>query len=274
MRALRDAYQQLEVAEDSQEYLTINTHIGLYRFKRLAFGVACAPTQFQSVMDRVIRGLDKTVCFIDDVLIGGSTVQECKNNLINVMRRFKDHNVRINIEKCQLFETSVIYLGHEISGEGIKPNKKKLDALVHAPKPTNLIQLKSYLGLLNYYGKCIPNLSAELCDLYALTRKDTPFVWTEKCQIAFDRSKNLILGSKILAHYDPSKDIVVQCDASPYGLGAILSHVVGEQEHPVLFASCSLTNAQKNYSQLHREARAVVFAVKKFHKYFLVRKKI
>lgn len=264
---LREAFAQLAVSEDSQEYLTINTHLGLYRYRRLIFGVACAPTKFQSTMDRVIQGLKGVLCFIDDLLIGGNSLEECYANLIAVLDRLVEYNVKIKWEKCKFFQTSVTYLGHEISEEGIRPNKEKIKAVVNAPAPQNLTQVKSYLGLINYYGRFIPNLSSELIELYKLTKKGVNFVWTDACQTAFERSKQLLLDNDLLAHYDPNKQIVVHCDASPYGLGAILSHVIDGVDRPVLFASCTLTDAQKNYSQLQREALSVVFAVKKFHKY-------
>lgn len=164
------------------------------------------------------------------------------------------------------------YLGHEISGEGIRPNKEKVRALVEAPSPENFTQLRSYLGLINYYSRFIPNLAHELIELYRLTRKNTDFIWSEKCQCAFERSKELLLSNDLLVHYDQARPIVIHCDASPYGLGAILSHVIDGQDRPVLFISCTLTTAQQNYAQLHREALAIVFAVKKFHKYIFGKK--
>lgn len=104
-------------------------------------------------------------------------------------------------------------------------------------------------------------------ELYKLTQKDIPFVWSTECQATFDKSKRLLLSNNLLIHYDPNKPIVIHCDASPYGLGAILSHVIDGRDKPVLFTSCTLTKAQQNYAQLYKEALAIVFAVKKFHKY-------
>lgn len=269
---LREAYAQMAVADESQEYLTINTHIGLFRYRRLIFGVSCAPTLFQSMMDQIIQGLKRIACFIDDLLIGGETLAECYENLLKVLDRLSEYNVKIKFEKCKFFQTSVKYLGHEISEEGVRPNAEKVKAIVDAPPPTNLTQVKSYLGLINYYGRFIPNLSSELLELYKLTKKGVPFQWSKECQIAFERSKKLLMTNNLLVHYDPNKEIVIHCDASPYGLGAILSHVIEGKDRPVLFTSCTLTSAQKNYAQLHREALAIVFAVKKFHKYIFGKK--
>lgn len=178
-----------------------------------------------------------------------------------------DHCVRINEDKCKFFENNVEYLGHEISADGLRPNQKKVEAIVKATEPENLTQLKSYLGLINYYAKFVPNLSSELMALYKLTKKEVKFDWTNECKEIYHRSKKLLLENKLLVHYDPKKPIVITCDASPYGVGAVLSHLINGEERPVLFASSTLTDAERNYSQLHREALAVIFALKNFHKY-------
>lgn len=126
--------------------------------------------------------------------------------------------------------------------------------------------------MINYYGRFIPNLAHELVELYKLTQKNISFGWSAECQKAFERSKQLLLSNDLLIHYDPMKQIVIHCDASPYGLGAILSHIIDGQDRPVLFTSCTLTKAQQNYAHLHREALAIVFAVKKIHKYIFGKK--
>lgn len=269
---LREAYAQMAVSEKSQEFLTINTHMGLFRYRRLIFGVSSAPTIFQSVMDQITQGLNRVACFIDDLLVGGESLEECFENLTKVLDRLQEYNVKVKLEKCNFFQNSVKYLGHEISADGIKPNEEKMKAIVDAPSPENVTQVKSYLGLINYYGRFIPNLSSELNELYKLTKKGEAFEWSNACQQAFERSKTLIASNKLLVHYDPNKEIVIHCDASPYGLGAVLSHVIDGESRPVMFTSCTLTAAQENYSQLHRESLAIVFAVKKFHKYIFGKK--
>ncbi|XP_062541354.1 uncharacterized protein K02A2.6-like [Armigeres subalbatus] len=264
---LRGAYQQLKVSENSQQFLTINTHIGLFQYLRLPFGVATAPSIFQSIMDQILGDIDGCVTYLDDALLGARTLDECRKLLDQVLERLSRFNVKINTEKCKFFVTSVDYLGHTISKDGIRPNQSKVDAIVNAPAPKNISELQSYLGLLNYYSKFIPNISSELRVLYRLLRKDVPFSWNRDCEECFVRSKQLMVKNNLLQLYDSSKPIVVAADASPYGVGAVLSHVVDGEEKPVIFASCTLSPAEKNYSQLHREALAIIFAVKRFHKY-------
>lgn len=142
-----------------------------------------------------------------------------------------------------------------------------MEAIVKAPYPKDINQLQSYLGLINYYRKFVPHLATEMKELYELLKNNVKFEWSEKCSRAFKKSKKLITENNFLELYDPKKPIIVAADASPYGVGAVLSHVVNGVEKPVLFASSSLSPAERNYSQLHREALAIIFAVKKFDRY-------
>lgn len=261
------AYQQLMLSENSKEFLTINTHRGLFRYNRLAFGVSSAPSIFQQCMDSILVNMNKVACYLDDIIVGGISVEECKENLFLVLKRLNDHNVQINLEKSKMLETCVKYLGHTLKSNTISPNPDKIKALVDAPAPKDVPQLQSYLGLLNYYGKFIPNLSGELADLYSLLRKDVTFEWNEKQRLCFENSKLLIQKHNVLELYDPSKPLVVACDASPYGVGAILSQVTNGVEKPVLMGSSTLSPAERNFSQLHREALAIIFGIKLFHKY-------
>jgi transposase InsO family protein len=264
---LEGAYQQVQMADDSKKYVTINTHKGLFEFQRLPFGVSTAPAIFQCVMDQILQGIPKTNCYLDDILVGGSSKEECEENLRAVIERLRKFNVQINRKKCQLFKSKVLYLGHQISKEQIEPNSEKVEAILRAPVPKDLAQLQSFLGLVNYYHNFLPNVSSILSPLYGLLGKDVDFIWTDSCQKSFDKCKQLLLGDNILYPYDPELPIIVSCDASSYGVGAVLSHMVNEVERPVMFVSSTLSPAEKNYSQLDREALAIIFALKKFEKY-------
>ena len=129
-------------------------------------------------------------------------------------------------------------------------------------------EVRSYLGMINYYQNYLPNLSTILAPLHGLLEKGKTWQWTKEHQESFTKSKELLKSSHLLVHYDTEKDLIVACDASPYGLGIVLSHRMPDNtEQPIAFASRSLTSAEKNYSQLDREALAIVFGVRKFHQY-------
>lgn len=243
---LSGAYQQLKLSEKSKEFVTINTLKGLFRYNRLTFGVASAPSIFQSVVDQILVGINKVCCYLDDIIIGGATIVECQSKLYEVLIRLNNHCVKINAEKCRFMQKSVSYLGHILEYNCVRPNEAKIQAVLQAPSPKNIAQLQSYLGLINYYRRFIPNLASELKALYSLLEKDKEFIWSVECNQAFERSKKLVTTNKVLELYDPNKPIIVASDASPYGVGAVLSHLVNGVEKPVLFASSSLSPAEKN----------------------------
>lgn len=269
---LSGAYQQLKVREESQELLTISTHVGLLRYTRLPFGITSAPAIFQNTMDRVLMGIPHVSCYLDDILISGTSLEHCREVVRKVFLRLEKYNIKVNESKCRFFEQSVEYLGHRIDEEGIYPTKEKIRAITEAPEPENVSQLRSFLGLLNYYSKFVPMISAKLQPLYRLLEKGVAFNWNEECRKTFQLSKDLLVQNQILVHFDPSKPIVVSCDSSSYGIGCVLSHRVDGVEKPIQVASATLSPAERNYSQIEREALAIVFGVKRFHKFIYGRK--
>lgn len=268
----KGAYQQLRIEENCKELFTINTDWGLFRYNYLTYGISSAAPIFQSVMDRILKGLKSTICYLDDVLIHGNSLEECYDNLCAVLDRFVQHGVKVNIDKCVFFKKKVNYLGFIVSEEGISPAEDKILAVKNAPSPKDITQLRSYLGLLNFYSRFIPNMSTRLKPLYNLLEKNVNFFWTKDCQYCFEMSKTFLDDNKILAHYDPDKPLIVSCDASGYGVGACLSLIENGVEKPVQFLSATLSKAQRNYANIQREALAIIFAVTKFHKYIFGRK--
>jgi len=159
---LLHAYQQLPLDDDSKEYTTINTHRGLYRYKRLPFGVASAPSIFQCTIESILQGIPHVTVYIDDILITGTTQEEHLHNLEEVLSQLEKANIRLKLCKCAFFLPSIHYLGHRISAQGLQPLTDKVKAIQDAPAPRNVSQLKSFLGSLNYYSKFLPNLSSTL----------------------------------------------------------------------------------------------------------------
>ena len=200
-----------------------------------------------------------TCVYIDDILVAGKTPQDDLNNLTAVLRRLQDAGLRLKKEKCSFCVPEVEYLGHIITAEGLKPSPRKLKAVVDAPQPTKLSELKAFLGLLSYYTKFLPNLATSLAPLYKLLQKNQKWQWGTAQENAYKEAKHLLTTSQILTHFDSDKPLVLACDASPYGVGAVLSHVVdGNKEKPIAYASRSLSTAERKYSQLDKEALAIV----------------
>ena len=219
-------------------------------------------------MQSVLRGIPGVIAYLDDVLIKGATEAEHLQRLSEVLDRLERTGLRLKHVKCQFLVPSVEYLGHRIDADGLHPLSGKVGAVQEAPEPRNVKELKSYLGLLTYYGKFLPNLSTVLAPLYRLLRKDVKWHWDTEQGEAFQASKNLLTSSELLLHFNPELQIVLACDASAYGVGAVLAHCLPDgSERPVGCASRTLTKAEKNYSQWEREGLACIFGIKHFHAY-------
>ena len=208
---LSHAYNQLILDSESQKYVVVNTHKGLYSYKRLPFGIASAPAVFQRVMDQILQGMDHVTCYLDDILITGATEREHLANLTEVLRRLSQHGVRLRQEKCRFWQNSVEYLGHLIDAKGLHTTDSKLRAITEAPPPTCVQELRAFLGLLNYYGRFIPNratLSQPLNNLLCNAK-------------AFKLIKDTLVSSTFLTHYNPVLSLKLAGDASRYGVGAV-----------------------------------------------------
>ena len=265
---LSEAYLQIELDDDAKKYLVINTHKGLYRFNRLPYGIASAPAIFQQSIEQVLPKLPKVVCYMDDILITGRTDKEHLQNLTSVFESIRQHGLRIKLSKCKFFQESVEYLGHIVSKDGIHTSKKKIKAITDVPAPTDVSKLRSFLGMVNHYGKFVKSLTELNAPLNKLLRKDEPWNWTEECQTSFLKIKDALTSTDVLAHYDPSLPLGLACDASSVGVGAVLFHKYPDgSERPIAYASKSLTSAEKHYSQIEQEALSIIFGVKKYHQF-------
>ena len=265
---LTQAYLQMELDKESKKLTTLNTHQGLYRFNRLPFGISSAPALFQRAMDTILQGLPHVQCYIDDIIVTGVDDKEHLHNLEEVLQRLQDHNIRVKLSKCAFFKDSVEFLGHKITAAGVHTTPTKVEAIKNAPRPQNQQQLRSFLGLLHYYGKFIRNLSCLLQPLNALLQKGSAWKWSTDCENAFREAKERLTSAEVLCHYDPQLPLCLAGDASAYGIGAVISHTFPDgSERPVAYASRTLSSSERNYFQLEKEALSLVFGIRKFHQY-------
>ena len=265
---LSHAYLQLQLDDSAKEYLVINTHRGLYEYTRLPFGVSSAPAIFQRTMESILQGLDRVAVYIDDILITGRSEEEHLRVLDEVLQRLEKAGMRLKKSKCTFLSQSVEYLGHKISKEGLQPTEDKVRAITRAPKPNNVSQLKAFLGLVNYYHKFMPNLSTILSPLYKLLQVKVPWTWGRQQQQAFEEAKSFLKSPQLLIPYDTEKPLVLACDASPVGVGAVLAHRLEDgNDRPIGYASRALTTTERKYAQIDKEALAIVYGIKRFHQY-------
>ena len=265
---MSQAYLQLPLDDNSKELVTINTHKGLFQYNRLPFWVSAAPAVFQRCMESLLQGCAGVSIYLDDILVTGSTMEDHLVKLDKALSIIATAGLKLNKAKCEFLLPRVEYLGHMIDGNGLHPTQEKVRAIQEAPQPRNVSELRSFLGIINYYGKFLPNLSTKLRPLYQLLKRGTRWHWDKSRAEAFEAANNALQDDTLLVHYDGNRQLILACDASPYGLGAVLSHIMDDgQERPIAYASRTLTAAEKNYSQLEKEALGVVFAVQKFHNY-------
>ncbi|BHF62224.1 hypothetical protein SprV_0200520500 [Sparganum proliferum] len=264
---LADAYLQIEVAPESRELLTINTHRGLFQYTRLPFGVKTAPAIFQQTMNAMFSGIPGTAGYLDDIIIVGRSPAELQDRVCAVLERVQEYGFRLRADKCQFFLDSIKYLGFVFDVTGRHPDPENIRAIQRMPAPKNVSQLRSFLGLISYYSAFLPSLHDVRAPLNRLLQKDAPWCWSPDCEKAFAQLKSMLSSDLLLTHYDPTLPIVVAADASNHGVGAVISYTFPDgSEKAIMHASRTLTSAEKNYGQIEKEALALVFAVKKFHK--------
>lgn len=265
---LSQAYNQVEL-DDSKDLTVINTHRGLFKYNRLVFGLSSSPGIFQRIMSNLLSDIPGVEIFLDDVIIGTSgTWHKHLETLERVFQRLQSHGMRLKKSKCLFMVEEVKYLGYVISKDGIKVDKEKVNAIVKIPRPENVTELRAFLGLVNFYAKFVKNLSSILSPLYELLKKGVSWNWSVQCEKAMSNVKKILTGAEVLAHYDPDKSLVLTCDASARGIGGVLTQPGADgRDRPVVYVSRSLNNAEKHYSQIDREALAIIFCLKKLHQY-------
>ena len=270
---LASAYQQFELDEESQELVALKTHKGLYRPVRMPFGIANAPAVFQKIMDRVLRGPPRVVCYLDDILVTGENDDEHLKNSRAVLDRLRSDGLCLKRAKCAFMAESVEYFGYVVDRNGLHATPGKIRAIQNAPRPTDVKQLSSFLGRVNYYGKFIPQLATLEQPLTDLLANDAAFEWTERCEKAFTALKEKLASADVLVRYDAKLPLRLACDAFANGLGAVLSHIMMDgSERPIAYGSKTLTATERKYSQIEKEAYALKFGVTKFAQYLCGRR--
>ncbi|CAG9134488.1 unnamed protein product [Plutella xylostella] len=247
---------------------------GHYEFTRMPFGLKNAPTTFQRLMNTALSGLQGLHCYVylDDCIIYSHDLESHMSKLTLVFDRLRKFNLKLQPDKCEFLRREVAYLGHIITDKGVSPNPEKVKAVTEFPKPTNVKQIKSFLGLVGYYRRFIENFSKLTKPLTALLKKDVPFEWSSEQDTAFQILKEKLTTAPLLQYPDFSAPFVITTDASNYAVGAVLSQGEIGKDKPVAYASRTLNKPEGNYSTTEKELLAIIFAVKTFRPYLFGRK--
>ena len=268
---MKAGYHQIPVAEEDREKTAFIVGNGLYEYNFLPFGLKNAPAHFSRVMMSILAGLIGTsvLIYLDDIIILGDSLEEHLANLLKVLEAFRKHGIRLKIEKCSFFKEEVIFLGHKVTREGLKPCFDKVSAIRDFPTPKNVKDVASFLGLAGYYRKFIARFG-EIARPLNFLKKGGDFQWGEEQDKAFKALKSILTGDEVLAFPNFSKPFFVTTDASNFALGGVISQFDDNNvERPICFASRSLHKAELNYSVFEKEALAVVWMLER-HRYLLL----
>lgn len=267
-------FLQVPVKLEDQPKTAFSTPQGHYEYKRMPFGLKGAPSTFQRLMNSVLTGVQGIKClvYLDDIVIFGETLQIHNDKLRDVFGRMRKHNLKLQPDKCEFLRKEVFYLGHVITSDGVKPDERKVEAVKNFPVPTTTQKLKGFLGLAGYYRRFIPNFSKIAKPLTELLKKNTPYVWDERADSAFNTLKELLITEPLLQYPDFKRPFVLTTDASNEAIGAVLSQGPIGKDLPIAYASRTLNNAEKNYPTVEKELLAIVWGCKHFRQYLYGRK--
>ena len=260
-------FWQIKLHEDSTKYCTFNTPYGRYCFQRMPFGICSAPEVFHRTMEQIIEGIEGVRVYVDDLILWGSTLEQHNERLIKVLQRVQKCQLKLNRSKCQFGVKEITFLGDKLTGAGVEPDQRKIKAILDMPRPEGKKSVLRALGMINFIGKFIPNLSSKTVHLRELLRDRCEFEWTSEHEAEWSCLKTTLTTEPVLTFFDPSKRIKISTDSSKDGIGAVLLQADEEDWKPVAYASRTMTSAECRYAQIEKECLGLVYGFQKFHGY-------
>ncbi|XP_041362008.1 uncharacterized protein K02A2.6-like [Gigantopelta aegis] len=260
---LKNGYLHCELDEESSLLTTFATPFGRYRWRRLPFGLNVSSEIFQKRLHQALEGLEGVRCVIDDIIVWGHTDDEHDSRVRTLLEHCRNIGISLNAEKCHFGADEISFMGHIVSNRGLKPDPAKIEALVKMEPPTDKEGVERLRGMVNYLSKFLPNLSDVMQPISMLSHQDVEWSWTSIQDKAFSKLKTLLTEAPVLAYFDDKKHLVIQCDASSKGLGAVLL----QDSKPLAYASRALTDAETRYATIEKEMLAIIFALEKWHQF-------
>lgn len=260
---MREGFYHIPLDDASSEYCTFNTEFGLYKFNRLPFGLINSAEIFQKVNSQNFGDIPNIVIYIDDILVATETEEEHDRTMKQIVDRALKLNIKFNSDKLQYKVDEVKFFGHVFTAKGVTPDPERVKALLALENPKDKNELQRLMGLFNYLRAFIPDMASITAPLREMLKKDIKFQWLDCHTNVLNKLKNLIGTAPVLANFDETKEISIQCDSSKSGIGCCL--MINGQ--PMSYASRSMSDAEQNFSQIEKEFLAIVYSCKKFHYY-------
>lgn len=267
-------FHQIPISETSIEKTAFVTPDGLYEYLTMPFGLSNACSVYQRCINRALTSLLGTAAqvYVDDVLSKCADFSEGISNLERILKALQDSGFSINADKCSFFKRSIEYLGNVVSDGQVRPSPRKVEALVKAPVPKTVKQVRQFNGLAGYFRKYIPDFSRVMVPLYELTKQGAKWEWTDKHEKARNTIIESLTSEPVLTLFQEEAPIQLYTDASSLGFGAVLVQVIDGRQHVVAFMSMRTTDAESRYHSYELETLAVVRAMKHFRQYLYGRK--
>lgn len=267
---IKSAYWQVPVRKSSRELTAFTVPgRGLFQFKRMPFGLMNAPMTWQRLIDRVLGAdLEPFVfVYLDDIIVVSPNFEIHISLLEKVLDRLTAAGLTVSRDKCHFCRPQLRYLGYVVDGAGLRVDPEKVEAILNIKTPTNVSELRRFVGMASWYRRFVPDFSSVIAPLTNLTKKNVSFIWSQGCDTAFRRIKELLVTAPILNCPDFSREFILQTDASDYGLGAVLSQNCDGDEKVIAFLSRSLSRQERNYTTTEKELLAVIWSVEKLRHY-------
>ena len=267
---LKSGFHQLPIHPDDKEKTAFICHAGLFNWLRMPMGLATASARFQRAMEKVLEGLlgKFALLYIDDVIIYSRNETDHALHLSAVFQRFEQYQLTLNPAKCVFGMAQVKLLGYIVSEKGLSGDPEKIAAIKRMQEPANVKQVRAFLGMSGYYRTLIKDYAHIAEPLVALTKKNHRFVWTEAQQKAFEALKDALISDQVMAHPCPDKEYLLYCDACDHAVGAILCQKDDQGiERPIVYVSKQLSDSQRKWATIEREAYGLIHALKTLRPY-------
>ena len=263
---VRWGYHNVRIKEGDEWKAAFVTNRGLFEPKVMFFGLTNSPATFQALMNSIFADLiaeGKVAVYLDDILIWSNDLAEHRKIVHEVLKRLEEHDLYLRPEKCEFEKSEIEYLGMLIREGQVLMDPVKTKAVTTWPTPQNLKDVRGFIGFANFYRRFIKDFSKICRPLHDLTKKDTPFVWGQKQQEAFDALKTAFTSDPILAVWDAERPTRIEVDASGHATGGvILQKSEAGLWHPLAFRSQTMTEPERNYEIYDREMLAIIEALK------------